>query len=94
MQRRLRVLTTPLRVARNAHEVYENASAEAVLVVLLHKISQAAREDGLQGARALLRRWIATLSAKHNLARASTQEQPISSPGQVYLYPTVQWLVT
>lgn len=73
----------PLRVGRNASEVFEHANPKAILVVLMHKISQLAKADGLQEARALLRKWVIALSTKHNLARSESQGQPIDSPEQV-----------
>ena len=79
----LRVLTIPLRVARDAAAVYENANAEAILVVLMHKISQAAAADGLRDARALLRAWLTNLCSKHNLARAAGEGHTLDSLDQV-----------
>ena len=86
LQRMLRVLTLPLRVARNPAAVYENANTEAILVVLMHKISQAAAADGLQDARALLRTWLTNLCAKHNMARAVSDGQALQSIDQVKYY--------
>ena len=37
LQRRLRILTVPLAVARTARDLYANADADAVLVLLAHK---------------------------------------------------------
>lgn len=73
----------PLRVARNASEVYENANPEAILLVLMHKISQAAAADGLHDARSLLQSWLAAVCAKHNLHRASSTGQTVDSLEQV-----------
>jgi len=39
-QRRLRVLTLPMRVAGTALEVFAHADAEAILVMLVHKIGR------------------------------------------------------
>lgn len=83
LQRILRVLTLPLRVARSASAVYENANPEAILVVLMHKISQAAAADGIQDARALLRTWLTNVCVKHNLARALSEGQILDSIDKV-----------
>ena len=37
LQRRLRILTVPLAVARSARDLYAHADADAVLVLLAHK---------------------------------------------------------
>lgn len=88
MQRKLRVLTTPLSVGRTPSEVYDHANPEVILLVLMHKISQAVKTDGLQQARALLYKWLASLCAKHTLARASQEDRTLHSAEEVSSSPT------
>ena len=81
------MLTKPLRVAPNAAAVYENANVDAILVVLMHKISQAAAADGLRDARTLLRTWLTNLCTKHNLARVHNEGLTLDSADQVIKLP-------
>ena len=42
LQRRLRLLTVPVKVAKRVHDVYEAANPDAILTMLMHKIGRAA----------------------------------------------------
>ena len=84
VQRRLRVLTRSLAVARSAAEVFQHADQEAILVVLMHKVGQLARLEGLSGARSLLHKWMVALAARYNLAMAISKGQPVEVAEQVH----------
>ena len=66
VQRRMRILTQRLRVASSPAEVVDNACADAILVLLQHKIVRAAGQQGADEALALLQDWLVLLSAAHN----------------------------
>uniref|UniRef100_A0A7S4JAP5 Uncharacterized protein n=1 Tax=Odontella aurita TaxID=265563 RepID=A0A7S4JAP5_9STRA len=56
--RRLRVLTTHVRVADDAESLASSLDAEALAVVLFHKLHAAASTDGLGEARTASRNWL------------------------------------
>ena len=52
LQRRLRILTLPMRVGDTKDEVLQNADAEAILVNLMHKIGgRRSKADGTEEGR-------------------------------------------
>lgn len=100
LQRRLRILTTPARVARSIHEVYSNANADGVLAMLMHKIGRAADAEGPQEARMLLQDWLILFCSRYN-AHAAQQKQSkgLDDAAQVYnaRFPQLHlclWLAT
>ena len=66
LRRRLRILTLRLDVARAPADVFANADADAVLVLLAHKIGRAAAAQGVDEARALLQDWLVLCAAAYN----------------------------
>ena len=66
LRRRLRILTLRLDVAKAPAEVFANADADAVLVLLAHKIGRAAAAQGVGEARALLQDWLVLCAAAYN----------------------------
>ncbi|KAK9823450.1 hypothetical protein WJX72_002854 [[Myrmecia] bisecta] len=66
LQRRMRILTLALPVARPAQAVFEAVGADAVLCVLMHKIVRACEEEGEEEGRALLQDWLVILTANFN----------------------------
>ncbi|KAK9831909.1 hypothetical protein WJX81_008153 [Elliptochloris bilobata] len=65
-QRRLRILTVPLTVARSVRDLYTSTDADAVLVMLAHKTARAAQEVGAREAGALLQDWLVLFAAAYN----------------------------
>lgn len=66
LQRRLRILTLRLDVAKSPAEVYAAADAAAILAILVHKIGAAAAAQGLSEGRALLQDWLVLFTASYN----------------------------
>lgn len=66
LQRRLRLLTVRLRVAKSPSEVYAGADADAILLVLTHKIAAAAAKQGIAAGRGLLQDWLVLFTAAYN----------------------------
>lgn len=66
LQRRMRVLTVPIPLAATPREVFDGCDPDAVLAVLLHKLIQAAGEDGAAEGHALLQDWLSILAAQYN----------------------------
>ena len=72
LQRRLRILTLRLEVAKLPAEVYAGADADAILLLLFHKISIAAAAQGASEGRALLQDWLVLFTASYNRHRNAT----------------------
>ena len=68
-------MTKAMPVAATAPAVYEHAQADCILCLLLHKVSQAAKEEGLEPARQLLQDWLVRALARYNLNRQAGQER-------------------
>ncbi|KAI5064713.1 hypothetical protein GOP47_0019408 [Adiantum capillus-veneris] len=66
LQRRLRVRSIQIEVARNLGELYESADSEVILSILTHKIIHASLEEGIKEARTLLHDWLIILTAQYN----------------------------
>lgn len=66
LQRRLRILTLRLDVARLPAQVYAAADADAILLLLMHKIGAAAAAQGMPEGRALLQDWLVLFTAAYN----------------------------
>lgn len=66
LQRRLRIRSVQLGVARNVGELYESADSEVILSILTHKIIHASLEEGIKEARILLHDWLVILTAQYN----------------------------
>lgn len=72
----MRIVTKAMPVAPTAAVVYEHAQAECIMCVLMHKISEAARQQGLPAARQLLQDWLVRALAKYNLHKQKHQSAP------------------
>lgn len=84
IQKRMRILTTPARVARSMSEVYADVNADAVLTMLMHKIGRAADGEGPQEARNLLQDWLVLFSARVNSHAAKADKKgSLVGPSQV-----------
>ena len=66
LERRLRIQTLKLAVAKNIDEVYKQADQDMVVQVLMHKLSQSALKDGNVEARLLLQDWLTILYCQYN----------------------------
>lgn len=74
LERRLRVCTQPIDIAREGLAVLQGARAEAVAACLLQRVLRVASKDGATEARLLLRDWLVNLTARYNwLCRASAR---------------------
>eukprot|EP00195_Chlamydomonas_chlamydogama_P017072 CAMPEP_0202896248 /NCGR_PEP_ID=MMETSP1392-20130828/5266_1 /ASSEMBLY_ACC=CAM_ASM_000868 /TAXON_ID=225041 /ORGANISM="Chlamydomonas chlamydogama, Strain SAG 11-48b" /LENGTH=777 /DNA_ID=CAMNT_0049581523 /DNA_START=303 /DNA_END=2636 /DNA_ORIENTATION=+ len=78
LQRRIRVATMRLAPSSDALEVLRNASTDAVVAVLMHKIMKAARAQGAAAARQLLRDWLVILATNYHRTT-----MPTASPQQL-----------
>ena len=72
MQRRLRIVTKAVPVAATPAVLYQHAQADCILCLLMHKVSQAAKEEGLEPARQLLQDWLVRALARYNLNRQAS----------------------
>lgn len=72
LQRRLRILTARLEVAKLPAEVYAGADVDAILLLLFHKISIAAAAQGASEGRALLQDWLVLFTASYNRHQNAT----------------------
>lgn len=63
-----------LEVARDALSLYAGSSTEAIVALLMHKITRAAVAEGMTEARLLLRDWLVylTIHAHRNLHPGAT----------------------
>lgn len=74
LERRLRVCTHPLDLAREGLAVLQGARADAVAACLLQRVLRVGARDGATEARLLLRDWLVNLTARYNwLCRASAR---------------------
>jgi protein transport protein SEC24 len=84
LQRRLRIWTLRLEVGRTPAEVYAGADADAILLVLMHKIAAAAAMHGPAKGRALLQDWLVLFTAAYNkqLGHALASADQASAQGR------------
>ena len=73
----MRVVTEAMPVASTAAVVYANAQADCIMCLLMHKISEAARQEGLAAARQLLQDWLGRALAKYNLHKPQTEPEAV-----------------
>eukprot|EP00193_Tetraselmis_chui_P003922 CAMPEP_0177762252 /NCGR_PEP_ID=MMETSP0491_2-20121128/6244_1 /TAXON_ID=63592 /ORGANISM="Tetraselmis chuii, Strain PLY429" /LENGTH=846 /DNA_ID=CAMNT_0019278291 /DNA_START=238 /DNA_END=2778 /DNA_ORIENTATION=+ len=66
LERRVRIHTVQVAIARSPAEVYNFADAESILALLMHKIVRACQDEGLAEARSLLQDWLVILLAHYN----------------------------
>mmetsp|Transcript_35145 Transcript_35145/g.91272 ORF Transcript_35145/g.91272 Transcript_35145/m.91272 type:complete len:638 (-) Transcript_35145:739-2652(-) len=66
LERRMRIHTVQVAIARTPKEVYSFADPETILALLMHKIVRACQEEGLAEARSLLQDWLVILMAHYN----------------------------
>jgi len=66
VQRRLRLETVRIDMARMPLDLYAAADAEVIGALLSHKIIQSMTTDGLGEARLLLQDWLAILASRYN----------------------------
>lgn len=93
LQRRLRILTLRLTVAKLPAQVYAAADAEAILLLLMHKIGITVAAQGMSEGRALLQDWLVLFTASYNrhlstplssAEQASRSRTPLSTPFHKY----------
>ena len=83
-------MTTRVKVARSAGEVYDSANADAILTMLMHKIGRAANAEGPQEARALLQDWLVLFCARYNTFAAAQAGASLVDGAQVPRLPLQQ----
>lgn len=66
--RYLRIVTLPWKVSESPKHLQNAVDAEAVICVLMHKVAEALRLDGIAEARLLLQDWLIILVSRYNEA--------------------------
>lgn len=75
-------------VAASPAVLYQHAQADCILCLLMHKVSQAAKEEGLEPARQLLQDWLVRALARYNLNRQVSQGADLQAAVPVRLLPS------
>ncbi|CAM6129440.1 unnamed protein product [Calypogeia fissa] len=66
LNKRIRIRTVQLGVARNMYELFESSDPEVILTILTHKIIKASLDEGVKEGRILLHDWLVILTAQYN----------------------------
>ena len=92
--RRLRVLSTNMKISEESEDVLASVDAEALAVVLFHKLSISALQDGLEEAQHVAQDWLlstllcAYRSAEAYYERIKIEDEHGMTRSRKYFYPS------